>query len=64
MNTSVFLSQAEDLRTEVKRKTASAEITLQGETGSELKRTSVAKHEDGGKVGQTNWISQQEDGDV
>ena len=49
---------------EVKRKTASAEITLQGDTGSKLKRTSVAKHEDWGKVGQTNWISQQEHGDA
>ena len=49
---------------EVKRKTVSAEITLQGDTGSKLKRTSVAKHEDWGKVGQTNWISQQEHGDV
>lgn len=37
---------------------------MPSETGSKLKRIFVAKHEEWGKVEQTNWISQQEDGDV
>lgn len=34
------------------------------ETDSKVERISVGKHEERNKDGQTNWISQQEEGDV